>query len=127
MFQTKSLWKSDGRDLSVSNDESVRQSGGEGLSVGVNNTDNVDLTRLLDDVVENSDSSLVISAGNDAQVSDLSSVSLENLSGLDVKLDGVSDVDSWGGESDGSGVVGNQVRDPVWSVELLHDLAKLEL
>lgn len=97
------------------------------MSVGVLEGDDIDLTWLLDDVGDDSDSSLVVSGGGQHGVSDSLLEVLLDLSGLQVVLDGVVDLDGWVDESESSGIVGDGVWNLVRSKELLDDLADLVL
>lgn len=53
--------------------------------------------------------------------------SVNDLTGGDIELDGVIDVDFRVGESEGSSIVGNNIRNLIGADSLLGDLAELVL
>merc|ERR1711957_297234 len=71
------------------------------------------------DVLENSDTADIVSSSNEDTGTDIT--------GDEVELDGVVDVDLGVGVTDGSTVVGDDVWDGVLANALLGDLAELEL
>lgn len=97
------------------------------MSVDVLQGDDINLTWLLDDVSDDSNSSLVVSGGGQDDVSDSLLEVLGDFSGLQVVLNGVIDLDGWVDESKSSSIMGDGIWNFVWSKELLDDLADLVL
>ena len=119
-------WEGDFR-LFVSDDENVAASGGESLSVGVLQVDNIEAAQMSFDVKDSSDSTDVVTAGDVGQVSWLVGNPAHNSVVFQIILDWISLVNIWVWESDGSGVVGDDVWDLVGSDGFLDDLAELEV
>lgn len=113
--------------LFVSDDENVDKTGGESLAGGVGAGDDVDLSWLGDNVGHGSNTTLIVTVGQEAGITQLALVDGVDLSGLEVEGDGIADLDLGVDEPKGSRVVSDGVRDLVGSDELLDDLAELEL
>lgn len=127
--EPKSLvgWETDPGLLSLSEDQNVSGSGSENLAISILNVDDIDGSWVLLDVGDLSDSSDVVSSDG---IDDVSEVELGDVFDgvlLDVELQGITDVDIWVGESEGSGIVSDDVWVSVWSEGLLDDLDQLEL
>lgn len=122
---TVTFRKGDGGFL-VSDDENVRFSGGEGLSLSISQVDNIEATQMSFDVLDGSDSTDVVSAGDVCEVSGLVGVPLGDLVLFKVKSEGVSFVDFGMGESDGSAVVGDNVGSFVGADELFRDFQEFD-
>lgn len=123
---TFTLWKGDGWGLSVTDNEQVGVSGGEHVASGILDVSNIVRTEMLLDGVDDSDSSNVVSSGEDDTGSVAELDDTVDFLGGKVVLDGISDLNVWVWESDGSTVVGDNVWDLVLSDDLLDDLAELE-
>jgi hypothetical protein len=113
-IDTVVLWESD-QGLLFSDDENVSFSGGEGLSVGVLDVDDIEGPEVPFDVLDLTDSTNIVST---CDVAELAGGVLDpafDLVLLEVVPDGVSfsDVGVW--ESNGSRVVGDDVGDLVGS------------
>lgn len=114
VLESITLWKGDDSFLGSSDHEDVLKSGGEGLSSRVDNVGNGVGTWGFLDVLESSDSTNIVTSGQN----DLGSLFVldnsVNVSSLKVKLDGVIPLDVWVWESDSSSVV----SDNVWNLVL---------
>ena len=83
--------------------------GSENLTISILDVDDIDGSWVLLDVGDLSDSSDVVSSDG---IDDISEVELGDVFDgvlLDVELQGITDVDIWVGESEGSGVVSDDV------------------
>lgn len=120
------LGKTDPGVLSLTNNEDVSDSGGEVGTSGISDVDDVETTEMSFTGSDDTDSSDVVTVGDCADVSRLELGVLKDGSGGDFELDGVVDGDIRVGESDGSTVVGNDVRDFVGADFLSDDFAELE-
>lgn len=125
--QTITLWKRDCWGLSISNDENVAKTGGEGVSVGILNVSNIEGTWMLFYGLENTDSTNIVSTDK------INSSTVDTFDhGLDftvlkVYLDSVLLLDLWMWESDWSSVMSNNVWD-LWLSNILFDnFAQFEL
>ena len=78
------------------------------------------------DVLELSDSTDIVSSGNVAGVSSVVLDPFKDFTVVNVVLDGVSDLNFRVGESNGSGVVSDNVWDFVWTDSLSCDLQQFE-
>jgi len=125
--QTDTLfsWERDPWVLALADHENVADSGGERVASSISDVDDIETTDVSVSVDYNSDSSNVVTRSDHAQVAGFELSGLNDLAGSDVELDGVVDVDFWVGESEGSTIVGNNVRNLVGADSLLGDLAEL--
>lgn len=123
---TFTSWEGDGCGLAVTDDDDVAHSGGERVAVDVLNVDDIVGTDMLLDGGDHTNSTDVVSAseGDVGTVGHLDDAI--DGEGGEVELDGITDADVWVWVSDGSTVVGDDVRDLVLTNGLLHDLAELE-
>ena len=113
--------------LFVADHEDVGFPCGEGFAVGVLEVHNTDASEMFFNIEDLSDSSHVVASGDVSQMSRLVFDPFDNLCLLEVVFDGVSLVDLRMRESDGPGIVSNNVGDLVGSNCLLGDLEQLEL
>ena len=120
-----SLGEGDGGLGSLSDDEHVRESGGEGLAEDVGDVDNVEPTEVSLLVGDHSGSSHVSSAGDHDNVSGLELDVVDDRVLLKVELDGVVHSDDRVRVSDRSSVVGDNVGDSLGAELDLSDLAEL--
>jgi hypothetical protein len=125
-IKTFTGWKGNFR-LLVTNDENVILSGGKGFSIGVLQVDNIEATQMSFDVEDGSDSTDVVSTGDIGQMSWFVRNPADNLVLFQIILDGISFVDIWMWESDGSGIVSNNVWDFVWTNGFGDNFAELEV
>ena len=108
-FNTLVSGESDGALVAAAYDEDVVDPGGEGVALGVLEGNEIVVTGEGSDVIDDSDSSSVGTVVNVSEVADLHPVLVTELSGLNVKLDGVEDLDVLVSVTDGPAVVGNEV------------------
>jgi hypothetical protein len=109
-----------------SNNEDVLESGGEFKTILVLNVDNFVGSRVLLESLDGSDSTDVISSGDHNLSSDLEFEAGGDFVGSQVELDGVVDLDEGVGESEGSSVVGDNIRDTLGAHSSSLDSAELE-
>jgi len=121
------LGEGDQGGLALSDDENVSDSGSERVSSSISNVDNIETTDVSISVDNDTDSSDVVTGGDQSEVAGFKGNVVDDETSGDIKLDGVQDVDSRVGESDGSTIVGNDVGNLVGADSLLGDLAKLVL
>jgi len=113
------------RLVTLSDDEHVLDSGGEGVAGGVLDVDNVVTTLVLLSVEDDANSAGVVTSGNHGDVAVVEADEVLHLSGLDVEKDRVVDLDERVGVPDGPSVVGGESRDGLLSqLDVLH-LAEL--
>jgi len=124
---TSFLGEGDQGVLTLSDNENVGNSGSERVSSRVSNVDNIETTDVSISVDDNSDSSDVVTGSDQSKIASFEGNVVNDGTSGDVKLDGIEDSNSGVGESDGTTVVGNNVRDLVGANRLLGDLAKLVL
>lgn len=118
------LWQTAGH-LVVANDKHVTDSGVEDVTSLVLQSDDSDVSELLDNGHDGSDSSQVVAHGDESLVSDCQGEVLLDGVVLEVVLDGVTDMDVRVRESDCSGIMSHCVRDLVGTDLDLDDLAEL--
>jgi len=121
------LGKGDQGLLGLTDDENVGQTGGEGVAAGVLDVGNLVRTGMVLDVLEDTNTADVVTAGNEDGGAVVELDDRVNFVGLEVKLDGVVLLDVGVGETDGAAVVGNNVWHLVLAEDLAEDLAELEL
>merc|ERR1740133_62259 len=114
------LGKGDQGLLGLTDDENVGQTGGEGVAAGVLDVGNLVRTGMVLDVLEDTNTADVVTAGNEDGGAVVELDDRVNFVGLEVKLDGVVLLDVGVGETDGAAVVGNNV----WHLVLAEDLAE---
>lgn len=127
LSDTLLLWKSNDRLLVLSNDENVGESGGEGVTSGILDVDDLVGTWMVLNVHEGTNSTNIVSSLDEDGAAVLALDNSVDFTGLKVQLDGVVLLDFWVGETDGSSVVGDNVGDLVLSEGLSLDLAELEV
>ena len=117
----------DERGVTLANDEHVGGTGGEPLATIVTNVNNVESSRVLLTVLNNTDTPQVSTTGDHALLTVLELDVVNDLVGDEVELDGV--VDSNGGVrvTDGTAIVGDNEGDSLRSEGPLLDLEELEL
>ena len=123
---TFTLWKGDGWGLSVTDNEKIGDSGGERSTVDVLDVTDIVGTEMSFDGGDDTNSSNIVSSSEDGGGSVDELDNTVNFFGTEVVLDGVSDLNVWVWESDGSSVMGDNVWDLVLSNSLLDNLAELE-
>jgi len=123
---TITLRDGDSVGLTVTNNENVGESGGESVSLGVLDVANIEGTWMLFDGSDVSNSTDVVSTDKEDSSSNLELDNTADGLALEIKLDGVVDLDVWVRESNGSTVVGNDMWNLSLADLLLDDLAKFE-
>ena len=126
LSNTFTLWKRDGVDFTVTNNEDVTDSGGESVSSDIFDVSDIESTWMSLDGGEGTDSTDIVSTGKDdgGVVSELDN--LLNGTGGEVNLDGIVLADVWMWESDGSSIVGDNMWDLVFADKFLGNFAKFE-
>lgn len=96
---------------SLTNNENVGKTSGKGVTLTVLEVDNVKRSGVLLLVDHDSDAANIGTTGDHAQVSDIELDVVDDLTRLDIKLDGIVNLDERVSETDSSTVVGNEVGD----------------
>jgi hypothetical protein len=112
-------------NLGVTDDEDVVDSGVEDVLLVVLQGDDGNVTHLLDDGLDGTDSAQVVTSSNQSLVTSGELEVLLDGAALEVVLNGVTDLDAWVRVSQSSGIVGNEVWNLVGADLDLHDLAEL--
>lgn len=125
-LDTLTLRKRDGWGLAVTNNENVGDTSGEGVASGILDVSKIVGTLVLLDGLEDTDSTNVVSAGehDSGTVGELDNGA--DLTSGKVDLDRVIETNVWVRESEGSAVVGSDVRNLLLVDRLASDLAELE-
>jgi hypothetical protein len=97
------------------------------VTLGVLNVTDIKRTGMLFDVLDDSDSSDVVSVLDEANISGFEMSIAFNLVGRDIVLECIADLDLRVGESDSSGVVGNDVGNLVRTNGFSSNFQKLDL
>src|ERR1700726_2167413 len=108
-MQTVFLGKSNQGFLATSDNENIGLSGSAALSIGILHVHDVVASQMFFNVDDLTDSADVVSAGDVASIADFILDPLQDLSGTDFVLDGISGFDFGVGEPDGSGIMGDDV------------------
>lgn len=95
--------------VTLSNDKYVALTGGEGVTVGVLNVDNVEGTRMLLLGYDDSNSAGVTTTSDHAQVSIIEGNDIHDFASGQIQLDGIVDLDDGIGVPDGPTVSGVQM------------------
>ena len=111
--------------LGLADDKDVAEAGGESVSLGILDGDDVEGSLVALDSDESSHAARVAPAGEHHQGPGLELEDVGHLSGGDVDLDDVVDLGVGGGVADGAAVVGHKGGDPVGGHGNLVHAAKL--
>jgi len=125
-LDTLALGERDEGLLAFADDEDVAQTGSERVTVGIFDVGNFVRTRVVVNVLENTDTTDVVSAGHEDGGAILELDEAIDFVGLEVKFDGVVLLDVGVRVTDGAAVVGHDVRNLVLAEGLALDLAELE-
>jgi len=125
-FDAFRLGELDERLLARSNDENVGETGSESAAIGILDVDDLVGTGVLLEMHESTDTTNIVTSGNEADSSILEFNNSINLVSLKVQLDRVVLLDIWVGIADGSAVVGHNIRNFVFAKHLSLDSAKFE-
>jgi len=112
--------------LALTDNEDVAQTGGERVAIAVLDVGNFVGTGMVVDVLEDSNTANVISAGDEDRGTVLELDEAVDFVGLEVEFDGVVLLDVGVGVADGAAVVGHNVRNLVLAESLALNLAELE-
>ena len=115
------------RENSLTNDEDVRHTGGERVSIGILDVSNIERTRVLLDVLENTNTTQIVTASDHGEVSRGELDVIDDLSGGQVDLDGVLLTNIGVGVTESATVVSGEEGDGLVSELSLANLAELEL
>jgi len=126
-LDTLGLGKGDVRLVALANDEDISNPGGEGVTVGVLDVDNVEGSGMSLTGHDGSHPTGVTSSGDHAQVARVELDGVLDLAGGDVHLDAVVHLDDGVGVADGPAIGGVQVGHGVGAGLDLPDLAELVL
>jgi len=127
LLDTTSLGESNLRGSSTSNNESIVQSGSEGVALGILDGDNGKGSVVLLDVHKSSHSASVVTLGDEDHGTQVKLQDIGHLSGSDIDLDRVVNLGIRVGVSEGPSVVCDGAGDLVGSNVHLGDSAKLVL
>ena len=115
------------RFLALTDDNNVAESSSEGVSLGILDMDNIEGTLVFLDVLDDADSSNVVSVLDETNVAGFKMGEGLDFASCNIVLEGITDLDFRVGESDCSGIVGNDVGDLVGTNGLGGNLQELEL
>lgn len=121
---TTGSWKSDGW-LVLAEDEDVLDTGDELAAGLVDESDHVVGAVVLVDGLDLADAAGVVTAGDLGDGVGLELVDVLNLAGLEVVLDGVTDLDLWVEETDVVAIVAGAVEDPLVALDDVVDSEEL--
>jgi len=124
-LDTLALRKRDLGVLASTDAENVAETGGERCTIGVLDVSDLVGTRVVLDVLEDTDTTDVIATSDKDIGAVFKFKDRVDVAGLQVKLQGIVDLDGGVGETDGSTVVSHDIGDLVLSKTLLGDLAQL--
>jgi len=113
--------------LALSDDENVGNSSGKRVSSSISNVDNIETTDVSISVDNDSDSSDIVTGGDQSKIASFEGNVINNEASGDIKLDGIQNGNSGVGESDGTAIVSDNIGDLVGADRLLGDLAELVL
>jgi hypothetical protein len=112
--------------LTGTDHENVGKTGGERVTTGILNVSDLVGTGMVLNVLEDTDTTDIVTAGNENVGTVLLLDNRLDFVGLKVELDGIVDLDIGVGVADSAAVVGNDVGDLVGTNTLLGDLAQFK-
>jgi hypothetical protein len=112
-LDTISSGKFNPRFFALTNDNNVTKSGSEGVSLGILDMDDIKRTLVLLNVLDDSDSSNVVSVLDEADITRFEMSESLNFSSCNIVLKSITNLDFGVRESNSSGIVSNNVRDLV--------------
>ena len=125
-LDTITLGEGDHWLVTLAKNENVRQSSGECSTNLVSEMDDLIVTGVLLSGSDNTNSTNTVTTRHHGNVSNIELNDIQNLTGGDINLNGVVNLDLWVRELESSSIVSDGVRDLVVTHEGLGDLAKLE-
>ncbi len=111
----------------ITNDENVTSSGSESLSIGILQVDNIEATQMSFNMEDSSNSTDVVTTSSVGQMSWLVRDPADDLIVFQIVFDGVSFIDVRVWESDGSGIVSDNVWNLVWTDGFFNNFAEFEV
>jgi len=123
---TLELGKSDKRLFALTDTENVGETGGERVSSGILDMDDLIGTWMMLNVHELSNTTNIVTTLNEYGCSILEFNHFVNLISLEVELNGIVLLDFWVGEADGPSVVSHNIRNFVLAEAFALYLAELE-
>jgi len=124
-FDTVALRQTDPRLVGLSDDHHVLETSREVVVLFVLQVDDLEGSRVLLTVGDDTDTTDTVSTSDHAHVAVLELAVIEDLSGGDLDADGVVGLDSRIREADGAGVVGDDVVDTLGALDDVLDTAQL--
>jgi len=124
-LDTLTLWQRDPWLVSLSDDHDVLDTSSESMSFSILQVNNIERSWVLFTVVQDSNTTNVVSSGDHAHVSVLELDEVFNLSGLDVQSDGIVSLGLWVWESNSSSIMSGDVVDTLSSLLNVLDAAEL--
>jgi len=113
--------------VTLTNNEDISQTGGEGVTVGILDVDNIIGSGMLLPVDDGTDPASVTATSDHAQVAHSEGDDILDLAGGKIKLDGVIGLDDGIRVPDGSSIPSVKVRNSLGSKLQLGDFAELVL
>merc|ERR1719295_893913 len=126
-LQTLALRQGDVGLVALADNEDISEPGGEGVTVGVLHVDYVEGARVTLPGHNGANTPGVTSSGDHAQVARVEGDGVLDLTGGNVQLDRVVDLDDGVGVADGAAIAGVQVGDTLGTGLHLVDFAELVL
>lgn len=126
-LDTLALWQRDVSLGALADGEDVGQTGGEHVTVGIFHVHNLEGSWMFLAVHDGSDATQITSSGDHHQVAGFEANVIGDLSGGDVDLDDVVDLDAWIGVADGAAVGGDQEGNLLWADDVFLHFAELVL
>ena len=125
-LDTVTLGEGDHGFSTFTNDEDVGETSSELVTSGITDMDNIEGTEVTITADNHTNTTDVVTLGDEAEVTDFELEVTNDLVGLDVNLDGVVDLDGGIRETDGTTVVSDNEGDLLAGDLSLDNLAELE-
>ncbi len=125
-LDTLSFWQRDERLVTLTDDENVGKTGSELPLQDILDVNDIETTVMPLSVSDDTGPSHVTTTSDHDDVSNLELDVVNDLVVDEIELDGVVDLDVWIGVSDGSTVVGDDVRNSLGTELVSTDLEELE-
>ena len=125
-LDTITLGESDHGFSAFTNDENVGETSSEFMTSSIADVDNIEGTEMAITADNHTNTTDVVTLGNEAEVTDFELEVTDDLVGLEIDLHGITNLHSGIGEADGAGVVSNNEGNLLVGDLALDDLAELE-
>ena len=125
-LDTVALGESDHGFSAFTNDENVGETSSEFMTSSIADVDNIEGTEVAITADNHTDTTDVVTLGDEAEVTDFELEVTDDLVGLEIDLHGITNLHSGIGEADGAGVVSNNEGNLLVGELALDDLAELE-